>query len=170
MSAKSSKVASNGQYFRPKSWSLDKFSGGFIVFALFDEIWTNSLLLCIVLALLCFSPGFNSFRGNDTKMASSSFKVFLILLFTSSSSEVLLRQRNASNSSSLREEEEEAKLDDRFPKRLRLEFFLVVVLLYSFSLPLEEEEEEEGAKPRVGGHRCRRLDVAATMRWCACCA
>ena len=164
MSAKSSKVASNGQYFRPKSWSLDKFSGGFIVFALFDEIWTNSLLLCIVLALLCFSPGFNSFRGNDAEMASS-----LLFLMFASSSEVLLRQRNASNSSSFREEEEEAKLDDRFPKRLRLEFFLVVVLLHSFSLPLEEEEEE-GENPRVGGHRCRRLDVAATMRWCPFCA
>ena len=164
MSAKSSKVASNGQYFRPKSWSLDKFSGGFIVFALFDEIWTNSLLLCIVLALLCFSPGFNSFRGNDAEMASS-----LLFLMFASSSEVLLRQRNASNSSSFREEEEEAKLDDRFPKRLRLEFFLVV-LLYSFFLPLEEEEEEEGAKPRVGGHRCRRLNVATTMNWFVCCA
>ena len=166
MSAKSSKVASNGQYFRPKSWSLDKFSGGFIVFALFDEIWTNSLLLCIVLALLCFSPGFNSFRGNDAEMAPS---LLFLILFTSSS-EVLLRQRNASNSSSLREEEEEAKLDDRFPKRLRLEFFLVVVLLYACSLPLEEEEEEEGENPRVGGHRCRRLDVATTMNWCVCCA
>ena len=164
MSAKSSKVASNGQYFRPKSWSLDKFSGGFIVFALLDEIWTNSLLLCVLLTLLCFSPGFNSFRGSDTEMASS----LLFLMFTSSS-EVLLRQRNAPNSSSFREEEEEeAKLDDRFPKRLRLEFFLVVVLLYSFSLPLEEEEE--GENPRVGGHRCRRLDVATTMHWCVCCA
>jgi hypothetical protein len=50
-----------------------------------------------------------------------------------------------------------------------LEFFLVVVLLHSFSLPLEEEEEE-GENPRVGGHRCRRFDVAATMRWCAFCA
>ena len=167
MIAKSSKVASNGQYFRPKSWSLDKFSGGFIVFALLDEIWTNSLLLCVLLTLLCFSPGINSFRGNDTKMAPS----LLFLMFTSSS-EVLLRQRNAPNSSSLREEEEEAKLDDRFPKRLRLEFFLVVVLLYSFSLPLEEEEEEEeeGENPRVGGHRCRRLNVATTMHWCVCCA
>jgi len=165
MSAKSSKVASNGQYFRPKSWSLDKFSGGFIVFALLDEIWTNSLLLCVLLALLCFSPGFNSFRGNDIKMASS-----LLFLMFASSSEVLLRQRNASNSSSFREEEEEAKLDDRFPKRLRLEFFLVV-LLYSFFLPLEEEEEEEeGENPRVGGHRCRRLNVATTMNWCVCCA
>ena len=164
MSAKSSKVASNGQYFRPKSWSLDKFSGGFIVFALLDEIWTNSLLLCVLLTLLCFSPGFNSFRGNDAEMASS---LVFVILFTSSS-EVLLRQRNAHNASSLREEEEEAKLDDRFPKRLRLEFFLVVVLLYSFSLPLEEEEE--GENPRVGGDRCRRLDVATTMHWCVCCA
>ena len=66
---------------------------------------------------------------------------------------MLLRQRNAHNASSLREEEEEAKLDDRFPKRLRLKFFLVVVLLHSFSLPLEEEEEEEEGEGGAFGGR-----------------
>ena len=51
MSAKNSRVASAGQYLRPKSWSLDKSSSKAVLLGALDtlDIWTNSFAHLLLL-------------------------------------------------------------------------------------------------------------------------
>ena len=51
MSAKNSRVASAGQYLRPKSWSLDKSSSNAVLLGALDtlDIWTNSFAHLLLL-------------------------------------------------------------------------------------------------------------------------
>ena len=70
MSAKNSRVASAGQYLRPKSWSLDKSSSNAALLGALDtlDIWTNSFFAHLLVLLLEHSDnkddddGFNASR------------------------------------------------------------------------------------------------------------
>ena len=84
MSAKNSRVASAGQYLRPKSWSLDKSSSNAALLGALDtlDIWTNSFA-----HLLSFDKdddGFNASRDIISPRYSSETTTSTLLLPSSS--------------------------------------------------------------------------------------